>query len=106
MNVTQVSTFVSTSATTHLGLMAAHVSMATDKGPTCDPVKVGYAMRLLPQTNLAHLSCSQSLSESTRPRNKCCLATGTEELGPQESVDIYHYQAFKFHFLTSIRTSL
>ena len=48
MNVTQVSTFVSTSATTHLGLMAAHVSMATDKGPTCEPVKVGYAMQLLP----------------------------------------------------------
>ena len=35
-------------ATTHLGLTAAHVFMATDKGPTCEPVKVGYAMQLLP----------------------------------------------------------
>ena len=48
MNVTQEFTFVNTSATTYLGLMAAHVSMATDKGPTCEPVKVGYAMQLLP----------------------------------------------------------
>ena len=48
MNVTQESTVVNTSATTHLGHMAAHVSMATDKGPTCEPVKVGYAMQLLP----------------------------------------------------------
>ena len=36
------------SATIHLGHMAAHVFMATDKGPTCEPVKVGYAMQLLP----------------------------------------------------------
>ena len=48
MNVTQESIFVNISATIHLGLMAAHVSMATDKGPTCEPVKVGYAMQLLP----------------------------------------------------------
>ena len=48
MNVIQESTFVNTSATIHMGHMAAHVFMATDKGPTCEPVKVGYAMQLLP----------------------------------------------------------
>ena len=48
MNVIQESTFVNTSATIHMGHMAAHVFMATDKGPTCEPVKVGYTMQLLP----------------------------------------------------------
>ena len=47
MNVTQESTFVNTSATIHMGHMAAHVFMAIDKGPTCEPVKVGYTMQLL-----------------------------------------------------------
>lgn len=50
MNVTQESTFVNINATTHLGLTAAHVFMATDKGPTCEPVK-----DFLVRTSLPHL---------------------------------------------------
>lgn len=50
MNVTQESTFVNISATIHLGHMAAHVFMATDKGPTCEPVK-----DFLVRTSFPHL---------------------------------------------------
>ena len=39
---------MNTSATIHMVHMAAHVFMATNKGPTCEPVKVGYTMQLLP----------------------------------------------------------
>ena len=85
------------SAIIHLGHMAAHVFMATDKGPTCEPVKVGYAMQLLPYINKFMLL--RLFSESIREYEtleQMLLSNSTKELGLQECVDICHYRPFKF----------
>ena len=107
MNVTQESTFANISATIHLGHMAAHVFMATDKGPTCEPVKVGYAMRLLPYINKFMLL--RLFLESIREYEtleQMLLSNGYKGIRPSGMCRHLSLPSCQIFFLVLIRTSL
>ena len=106
MNVTQEFTFVNTSATTHLGLMAAHVSMATDKGPTCEPVKVGYAMQLLPYNKFMLLRLFSESIREYETSEQMLLSSGYKGIRPSGMCRHLSLPSFQSFFLVLIRTSL
>ena len=97
---------MNTSATTHLGHMAAHVFMATDKGSTCEPVKVGYTMQLLPYNKFSSLKLfSESISEY-ETSEQMLLSNRYKGIRPSRMCRHLSLPSFQIFFLALIRTSL
>ena len=94
------------SATIHLGHMAAHVFVATDKGPTCEPVKVGYAMQLLPYNKFMLLRLFSESIREYETSEQMLLSNGYKGIRPSGMCRHLSLPSFQIFFLVLIRPSL